>query len=146
GAEVDRHVTADDASRHAECLAGLLVPGNGRVGRPVRFDGNERCLGADGGSPFCAAVSAGGAAGGRPEAQARCGNHSAIARAADSGESEPCTTLSRLESERSPRMVPGAATRPSVAPLSARTTSIAWSPSSTSATSGPEVTKSRNGG
>ena len=35
---------------------------------------------------------------------------------------------------------------PLVAPLSARTTSIASSPSSTSATSGPLVTKSRNGG
>ena len=51
-----------------------------------------------------------------------------------------------VDSDRSPRMVPGAALRPSVAPLSARTTSTASSPSRTSATIGPLVTKARSGG
>ena len=36
-------------------------------------------------------------------------NQSAISRAADSGESEPCTRLSGIASARSPRIVPGAA-------------------------------------
>ena len=76
----------------------------------------------------------------------RSGNQSAISRVADSLLSEPCTRFSRFDSDRSPRMVPGAALRPSVAPLIARTTSIASSPSSTSATSGPLVTKARSGG
>ena len=81
--------------------------------------------------------------GGRPRAgrrQLSPGNQSSISRAADSGESEPCTRFSRFDSEKSPRIVPGAALRPSVAPLRPRTTSIASSPSRTSATSGPLVT------
>src|SRR5690606_26301561 len=69
------------------------------------------------------------------------GNQSAISRSADSGLSEPCTRFSRLEREKSPRMVPGAALRPSVAPLRPRTTSTASSPSRTTQTSGPLVTK-----
>ena len=74
------------------------------------------------------------------------GNQIAISRSADSGESEPCTRFSRLDSERSPRIVPGAALRPSVAPLSARTTSTASSPSRTSETqrtAGHEVAQRR---
>src|SRR6185436_7950560 len=74
------------------------------------------------------------------------GNQIAISRSADSGESEPCTRFSRFDSDRSPRIVPGAALRPSVAPLSARTTSTASSPSSTIDTSGPLVTNVRSGG
>src|SRR4051794_23653710 len=74
------------------------------------------------------------------------GNQILISRSADSGESEPWTRFSRLDSDRSPRIVPGAALRPSVAPLMARTTSTASSPSSTAATSGPPVTKARSGG
>ncbi len=70
----------------------------------------------------------------------------ASSRSADSAESDPCTRFSRLDSDRSPRIVPGAALRPSVAPAIARTTAIASSPSSTMATSGPPVTKSRSGG
>ena len=76
----------------------------------------------------------------------RSGNQSAISRFADSAESEPCTRFSRLDSAKSPRMVPGAALRPSVAPLIARTTSMASSPSITMATEGPDVTNSRSGG
>ena len=79
-------------------------------------------------------------------AATRPGNQIAISRLADSGESEPCTRFSRFDRDRSPRIVPGAALRPSVAPLSARTTSTASSPSSTSATSGPLVTNARSGG
>ena len=52
----------------------------------------------------------------------------------------PCWT-----SEKSPRMVPAAAARPSVAPTRVRTTLIASSPSSTAATSGPDVMNSRSG-
>ena len=62
--------------------------------------------------------------GDRPRATAP-GTRSRSRGSADSEESEPCTRFSRLDSERSPRMVPGAALRPSVAPLIARTTSIA---------------------
>jgi hypothetical protein len=54
----------------------------------------------------------------------RSGNQSASSRLALSAESEACTRFSRLDSDRSPRIVPGAALRPSVAPTSARTTSI----------------------
>ena len=43
----------------------------------------------------------------RRAGQARSGKKIAISRAADSGESEPCTRFSRLDSDRSPRMVPG---------------------------------------
>ncbi len=76
----------------------------------------------------------------------REGNQSAISRAEDSSESEACTRFSRFESDRSPRIVPGSATRPSVLPLSRRTTAIASSPSSTSETSGPDTANSRSGG
>src|SRR5207302_392771 len=61
------------------------------------------------------------------------GNQSAISRSADSGESDPCTRLSGIESARSPRMVPGAESFGFVAPIVVRTTGIADSPSSTSA-------------
>ncbi len=43
-------------------------------------------------------------------------------------------------------MVPAAALRPSVAPIMPRTTSITWSPESTSATSGPLVMNAFSGG
>ena len=72
--------------------------------------------------------------------QPRAGNQSAISRLALSVESEACTRFSRLDSDRSPRIVPAAALRPSVAadhrlgpPRST------WSPESTSDTSGPLV-------
>ena len=45
------------------------------------------------------------------------GNQSPISRSADSGESEPCTRLSGIESARSPRIVPGAASAGFVAPI-----------------------------
>src|SRR6218665_2328868 len=55
-------------------------------------------------------------------------NQSASSRAADSGESEPCTrfccTLRPQSRARSPRIVPGAAAVGSVAPPSARHPSI----------------------
>src|SRR5699024_134602 len=74
------------------------------------------------------------------------GNQSLISRSAVWDESDPCTRFSRLDMDRSPRIVPAAAVRPSVAPLSSRTTATASSPSSTAATRGPDVTNSRNGG
>ena len=48
---------------------------------------------------------------------AKPGNHSAISRTADSPESEPCTRFSDVDRARSPRIEPGAALRPSVAPF-----------------------------
>ena len=70
------------------------------------------------------------------------GNQSAISRAADSGESEPCTRLSGIESARSPRIEPGVASAGLVAPIVVRTVAIAPSPSSTSASVGAEVMNS----
>src|SRR5207302_11118876 len=80
----------------------------------------------------------------RPVLDVRMGhqNQSAISRAADSGESEPCTRLSGIETARSPRIVPGAAFAGSVAPIVERIVAIAPSPSTTSAQVGPEEMKS----
>ena len=50
-------------------------------------------------------------------AQARSGKNSAISRAADWSESDPCTRLSGSSVPRSPRIVPGAAFLGSVAPI-----------------------------
>ena len=47
-----------------------------------------------------------------------------------------------VSSAKSPRIVPGAASCGRVAPLIARTTAIAFGPSSASATSGADVMKS----
>src|SRR3974377_2114334 len=47
------------------------------------------------------------------------GKNKAISRAADSGPSEPCTRFSVSSMPRSPRIVPGAASRRFVAPHSA---------------------------
>ena len=69
-------------------------------------------------------------------------NQSSTSRCADSGESEPCTRLSGIASARSPRIVPGAAVAGFVAPIVVRTTEIADSPSSTSASVGAEVMNS----
>src|SRR5262249_8666115 len=66
-------------------------------------------------------------------------NQSATSRAADSGESEPCTRLSGIESARSPRIVPGGESAGFVEPIVDRTTGIAPSPSSTTASVGAEV-------
>ena len=47
-----------------------------------------------------------------------------------------------VSSAKSPRIVPGAASCGRVAPLIARTTAMAFGPSSASATSGPEMMNS----
>ena len=61
----------------------------------------------------------------------------AISRAADSGESEPCTMFSWTflpqSRPRSPRIVPGSAADGSVAPASARKPSMQRCPSMTMA-------------
>src|ERR1051325_4034344 len=51
-------------------------------------------------------------------------------RAADSGESEPWIKLNELETPKSPRIVPGAAFDPKVAPIRLRAMRIASLPSS----------------
>ena len=66
-------------------------------------------------------------------------NHSLISRRAERGESDPWTRLSGIDSARSPRIVPGADVAGFVAPIVDRTTAIAPSPSSTSASVGEEV-------
>jgi hypothetical protein len=50
------------------------------------------------------------------------GKNSAISRAADSWESDPCTRFSVVSIPRSPRMVPGAASAGLVVPIMRRTT------------------------
>src|SRR4051794_18352548 len=52
------------------------------------------------------------------------GNQIASSRSAASGLSLPWTRLAEREMPKSPRMVPGAALRPSVAPTRLRTTAI----------------------
>ena len=69
-------------------------------------------------------------------------NHRASSDAADSALSEACTMFCAVSSAKSPRIVPGAASCGRVAPLIARTTAIAFGPSSASATSGPEMMNS----
>src|SRR5699024_9342162 len=77
-----------------------------------------------------------------PPGQERAGNQMPISRAADSGESEPCTRFSWVTVPRSPRIEPGAAlSTGSVPPASCRKAGIARGPSTTSATSGAEVMK-----
>ena len=68
-------------------------------------------------------------------AAARLPNQSPISRWADSGESEPWTRLSGIESERSPRIVPGRLRRGSSRQSSSGRL-IASSPSTTTASSG----------
>src|SRR5205085_8062120 len=63
--------------------------------------------------------------------------------------SEPCTALASMESAKSARMVPCAAFFGSVAPISSRFLAMAFSPSSTCTSTGPEVmnsTRSRKNG
>jgi hypothetical protein len=55
------------------------------------------------------------------------------------GESEPCTVLRSIPSARSARIVPGAAFFGSVAPMISRFFAMAFSPSSTCNSTGPEV-------
>ena len=62
------------------------------------------------------------------------GKNSAISRAADSGPSLPCTRFSVSSIARSPRIVPGAASRGFVVPMSVRITFQASGPSTTIAT------------
>ncbi len=70
----------------------------------------------------------------------RSGKNSAISRSADSGPSEPCTRFSPVSSARSPRIVPGAASRGFVAPITVRTTfHVSGPPATTIATIGPRV-------
>ena len=60
------------------------------------------------------------------------GNQSPISRAADSGESEPCTRLNWVSRPKSPRMLPLAAfSTGSVPPASCRNAAIARGPSTT---------------
>ena len=66
----------------------------------------------------------------------------ASSRAALSGVSEAWTRFWPVSSAKSPRMLPGAASCGRVAPLMARHTAMALSPSNASATSGAEVMKS----
>ena len=68
----------------------------------------------------------------RAQRYTRSGKKSSISRAADSGESEPCTRFSWTSSAKSPRIVPGAAATGSVAPASGGTPSMARWPSATS--------------
>src|SRR5690606_19530248 len=74
--------------------------------------------------------------------QPSSGNQIAISRAADSSESEPWTrfwiTGRSCSQERSPRMVPGAASVGLVAPARERKPGITLTPSATTATSGAE--------
>ena len=58
----------------------------------------------------------------RTQVGARSGKKSAISRAADSGESDPCTRFSVVSIPKSPRMVPGSASAGLVAPIMRRTT------------------------
>ena len=58
------------------------------------------------------------------------------------GPSEPCTRFSPVAIARSPRIEPGAAFSGLVAPITWRAAATASGPSSTIATSGPEVMKS----
>ena len=62
--------------------------------------------------------------------------------AAVSGLSDAWTMFWAVSSAKSPRIVPGAASCGRVAPLIARTTAMAFGPSSASATSGPEMMNS----
>ena len=57
-----------------------------------------------------------------PQAEARSGKKIAISRAADSGESEPCTRFSVSSTPKSPRIVPGSASAGLVVPIILRTT------------------------
>ena len=69
-------------------------------------------------------------------------NHRASSSTAVSGPSDAWTMFWAVSSAKSPRTVPGAASCGRVAPLMARTTAIAFGPSSASATSGAETMKS----
>ena len=74
----------------------------------------------------------------RPGAPTGSGNQSSISRAADSGESEPCTRLNWVSRPKSPRIVPGVAfSTGSVPPASCAERAIARGPSTTAATTGP---------
>ena len=64
-----------------------------------------------------------------------------ISRAADSGESEPCTRLKVTSVPNSPRIEPASASTGSVTPINCRAALIEFGPSSTIATSGPPVMK-----
>src|ERR671910_604495 len=70
------------------------------------------------------------------------GKKSLSSRAADSGESLPCTTFSVISEARSPRIVPGGASAGSVGPISSRHRTIAFSPVTLATTTGPPVMNS----
>src|SRR5437016_2698613 len=61
-----------------------------------------------------------------------------ISKAADSGESEPCTALASIDAAKSLRIVPGAALAGSVAPMRSRRRAMAPSASSTIGMQGPD--------
>src|SRR5207245_2409559 len=69
----------------------------------------------------------------------RSGKKRSSSRFADSGESEPCTRFSVISTAKSPRIVPGGASRGFVGPISVRTTDVASGPSATNASTGPDV-------
>ena len=115
-AEIHGHVTADQAACHACCLV-CRRTGEGwaernrrtaldplpRLSAQVSPDMTPRRTGREASGPH------------EPVTDQRSGNQIPISRAADSGESEPCTrfcwTATPQSRPRSPRMVPGAATR-----------------------------------
>ena len=69
-------------------------------------------------------------------------NHRPSSTSAASGPSDAWTMFCAVSRAKSPRIVPGAASCGRVAPLMARTTTIAFGPSRASATSGDDVMKS----
>ena len=89
------------------------------------------------GSPAAAASAMRGRGG-----VTRLGKKIAASRAADSSESEPWTMFWPTSSAKSPRIEPVAASSGLVAPITWRAALTASWPSSTAATSGPEVMKS----
>ena len=145
GPEVDGHVATDEAVRH-RCSAtpshlcqgkrkqrGADIPGGHAAPGPrlVRLGVRHGAL------PIGRGRGTGSAEVGEPERDLALGRLRRV-RAVD----EVLAVGQRVVAADGA----GAALRPSVAPLMPRTTSTASSPSRTSATSGPEVTKSRSGG
>ena len=65
-------------------------------------------------------------------------NHRPSSNSAVSAPSDACTRLLENDMPKSPRIVPGSASRQFVLPTMRRTTAMASLPSSASATTGPE--------
>jgi hypothetical protein len=73
---------------------------------------------------------------------ATLGKNNPSSRAAEAGESLPCTIFSPISVAKSPRIEPGGALIGSVGPMRARHASIADSPLTLATTTGPPVMKS----